>query len=150
MKTIRGKSIYSWILVALQFVCLFAIFLTGPLIAKNPFILALETLAVVLGIWSVFLMDPQTINVFPEVRKDAQFLKSGPYRFIRHPMYLAVILLILSLLLEKFTLPRLVIFIILVADLLIKIRYEEKILISKYPGYKEYSEKVKKLIPFIY
>jgi protein-S-isoprenylcysteine O-methyltransferase Ste14 len=150
MRIFSGNSVQSWIFVLVQFACLLIIFMTSPLIAKNPFYLSIEIVGITLGIWAVFLMDPLTINVFPEVRKEASFLKQGPYRIIRHPMYLALILVSSSLLLENYSFFRLIIFLVLLIDLLIKIEYEENILDSNYPDYKYYKAITKKLIPYIY
>jgi protein-S-isoprenylcysteine O-methyltransferase Ste14 len=150
MKTISGYPVKSWTFVVIQFACFLILFITGPLIAKNPFYLSIEIISIGLGIWAVFLMDPLTINVLPDVRKEASLLKQGPYKLIRHPMYLAVLMLFLSLVLEKFSLFRLFIYVILLADLLLKIEYEEKLLISKYSAYNDYKSVTKKLIPYIY
>jgi protein-S-isoprenylcysteine O-methyltransferase Ste14 len=150
MRPFSGNKVQSWTLVLVQFICLILLFTTGPLLARNPIFLVIEIISLAIGFWAMFLMDPLTINIFPEVRKEASFVKYGPYRFIRHPMYLALILLSFSLLLEKFTILRLFICLVLLINLLIKIGYEEKILASNYPGYKQYQQGTKKLFPFIY
>lgn len=86
-----------------------------------------------------------------EVEKDQKVISTGPYTIIRRPMYVAVLTMyILSPLslgsywtvLAILPLPVLVIF---------RIKNEEKILIDKLPGYKEYTQKVKyRLIPYIW
>jgi len=86
-----------------------------------------------------------------EVEKGQKVISTGPYAIIRHPMYVAVLMMyVLSPLalgsywavLAILPLPVLVIF---------RIKSEEKILIDKLPGYREYTQKVKyRLIPYIW
>jgi len=86
-----------------------------------------------------------------EVEKGQKVISTGPYTIIRHPMYVAVLTMyILSPLalgsywavLAILPLPVLVIF---------RIKSEEKILIDKLSGYREYTQKVKyRLIPYIW
>jgi protein-S-isoprenylcysteine O-methyltransferase Ste14 len=149
MKT-TGLHIQSWILVVVQFSCLIILFFTGPVFLHQLIHVIIEIISIILGFWAIFVTNPQTINVFPDVRKEATFVGIGPYRYIRHPMYLAVILLSLSLTLEKSTLFRIIVLLVLIADLLYKIEYEEKILMNSFKEYKEYRTHTKKLIPFIY
>lgn len=150
MKTISGKSVYSWTLVLIQFLCIIILLSSGPAIASHLIYLIIEIIGFSLGVWAVFVTNPNTLNIFPEVRIEASLIGIGPYRFIRHPMYLALILFFLSLILDKFSLFRFIIYLILVVDLLIKIEYEEKILINSYSQYLQYQKKTRKLIPYIY
>jgi len=54
------------------------------------------------------------------------------------------------LVLNHFTLLRLAFWIALIADLLLKMAYEEKLLSRHYQEYSQYQQRTKKLIPFIY
>jgi len=86
-----------------------------------------------------------------EVEKGQKVISTGPYVIVRHPMYVAVLMMyVLSPLalgsywaaLAVLPLPVLIIF---------RIKNEEKILIDKLPGYREYTQKVKyRLIPYIW
>ena len=86
-----------------------------------------------------------------EVGKGQKVISTGPYAIIRHPMYVAVLMMyILSPLalgsywavLAVLSLPVLII---------LRIKNEEKILIDKLSGYREYTQKVKyRLIPYIW
>ena len=86
-----------------------------------------------------------------EVEKDQKVVSTGLYAIVRHPMYVAVLMMyVLSPLalgsywavLAVLPLPVLVIF---------RIKSEEKILRDKLTGYREYTQKVKyRLIPYIW
>ncbi len=143
-------SAKSIVLVTIQFLCLGILLMTGPKIATQTGILLLEVFSIILGLWAIFSMRSGKLNVFPEVRTGAILITKGPYRWIRHPMYLAVILLGLSLLLNDFSWWRAGVWGILCMNLLLKIRHEEKILIVKIPEYSHYIQSTKRLIPFLF
>jgi protein-S-isoprenylcysteine O-methyltransferase Ste14 len=83
--------------------------------------------------------------------RDHHVCTTGPYRYVRHPMYVGVILLILFL---PFALGS---FYALIPGLMITLLFilrtflEDKTLQAELPGYKEYAHKVRyKLIPRIW
>ena len=138
------------LLVCLQFAGIFYFFISGMVFPKNLLILVIYLVANIIGFWAIFSMNRQTINVLPDVRNNATLTKSGPYKLIRHPMYTAVLTMLMGLLLNDFSLLRLIIFCCVVMVLLYKINIEERILQVKYPDYQDYSTSTKKLIPFLY
>ena len=107
-------------------------------------------LSAFLGTWAIWVMRKSKLNVFPDVLQGAGLIVIGPYRYIRHPMYLAVIGCGAALLIDYFTYFRLMVFIVLIIDLILKIEYEEKLLKAAFDQYVDYRQVTKKLIPFIY
>jgi protein-S-isoprenylcysteine O-methyltransferase Ste14 len=144
------KRLKSGFLVSFQFICLGIFLLTGPFIAHNRFAFILELFSILLGLWAIGIMSNSKLSIFPDVRKGAQMITSGPYKIIRHPMYLAVILFGLSLLIDEFNVLRLVSFLVLLSDLIYKIEFEEKKLANAFQDYKLYRGESRKLIPFLY
>ena len=143
-------NIKSVILVVVQFACIIFILMTGPAIAQNIFLFLIELSAIALGIYSILVINIHNIFVFPDVKSGAKLVMKGPYHFIRHPMYSAVLLFSLTLLIDRFNFYRLIVYLILLVNLLIKLHYEEGLLQNKFPEYREYKKRTKKLIPFVY
>ena len=140
----------SVILVGIQFACLFFLMATGPIFYIRSYAIFLELLAVFLALWAILVMQASKLNIFPVPRQGSILIRKGPYRVIRHPMYLAVILFALSLLFMHFNEIRVFAFMVLVIDLIVKIEYEENLLNTDLPGYSEYKMKTYKLIPLLY
>lgn len=140
----------SILIVVVQVVSFLTILFTGPLLAKNILYLLLEIIGIFLGIWALLEFRHTTFQATAEVGGGAKLIVSGPYEKIRHPMYSSILLIALALLLDSFSTVRLIIFLILLIDLLIKIRYEENFLIEHFKNYEEYKKKTYRLIPFIY
>jgi protein-S-isoprenylcysteine O-methyltransferase Ste14 len=150
MKKSIHQVFISILLVMIQFICLAALFITGPLITLRPLFLIIEIIGILILFWAVSVMRTSKLNVFPDVRKGAIFISRGPYKFIRHPMYLAVILFSTAIVLGSLNPLRLLILIVLIATLVYKIEFEEKLLIQNFENYSEYCKTTKKLVPFIY
>ena len=95
-------------------------------------------------------MQKSKLSILPEPSANATLITKGPYRFIRHPMYTAILLGSLGLVINQFTWLRLAIVIALAIVLLIKLNWEEKMLSQKFDAYKEYMKHSKRLVPFIF
>jgi protein-S-isoprenylcysteine O-methyltransferase Ste14 len=141
--------IKSCILVTVQLVCILMILASGPLLAVNRLLLAAEAGGIALGLWSLAAMGRKNLNVPPTVREGAELITCGPYRFIRHPMYASVLVTFWALIIDRFTLLRLIAGMILTADLTIKMIYEEGILKRHFRDYPAYMERTKRIIPFL-
>jgi len=103
-----------------------------------------------LGIAAILYMSWNNFSVMPEPKSNSKLITRGPYTIIRHPMYAAVFLFCASFLISELTYLNLLMFCILTIVLVIKINKEEKYLINTFNNYSAYSEKTKKIIPFIW
>ena len=141
---------YSLTLVGIQFLCLGSLLFLGPLFPANPLLQILAFSMVALGGWAFLSMNRQTFRVFPEPGEDGQLVVHGPYQYIRHPMYTAVLGYGFSITADSFTLVKFVILMILTGDLVAKLNYEERLLEERFSTYHAYAERTARLVPFIY
>lgn len=144
------KRLKSLTLVAVQFACLAAIALTGPIFAQQPLWLVVELLGIGLGIWAIVSMRPFNFNVTPDVKVDGYLVERGPYIYIRHPMYASLIVICGALVAADFTWFRLALLAALIVDLAVKLRYEEGLLSDHYDAYRAYMGRSKRLVPFVW
>lgn len=78
-------------------------------------------------------------------------VSSGVYGFVRHPLYLGVLLMLVGIPLLTGSLIGLIISFIALVALIVRILGEEKMLIEELDGYQDYTMKVKyRLFPFIW
>ena len=86
-----------------------------------------------------------------EVQKGQKVVSTGLYGVVRHPMYLATLLMFLPLPLILQSLWGLCVFAVYPVLIVIRILGEEKLLSAELDGYEAYKKKVKyRLIPFIW
>jgi protein-S-isoprenylcysteine O-methyltransferase Ste14 len=105
---------------------------------------------ILLTAWAVFVMRRSKLRLGPRADAKATLVTTGPYHYIRHPMYTSLFLLALGCLIAGFNLIRLIAFCILIVALFFKIRIEEKNLLESLPDYKQYAQKTKRFIPFLF
>ena len=86
-----------------------------------------------------------------EVQENQKVISTGLYGIVRHPMYLATLLMFIPIPLILHSFWGLIPFALYLPIIIIRILNEEKVLTAELKGYAEYKEKVKKrLIPFIW
>lgn len=86
----------------------------------------------------------------PSMKEDHELVTSGPYRFVRHPIYTGMILALFGSVLAS-GIIWLVIFIIFCINFLYQLPVEEKYMMQLFPNeYPEYKKRTKALIPFVW
>ncbi len=136
--------------MAAQFGCLAALGLSGAVVARSPVWLVVQVLALALAGWALWAMRDNLPHPLPDVRPGARLVQHGPFAYIRHPIYAALLGLTLAMVLDDFTLLRAGIWLVLLGVLLAKVAYEERLLGERFPEYAAYRQRTWRLIPFIF
>jgi protein-S-isoprenylcysteine O-methyltransferase Ste14 len=89
----------------------------------------------------------RSFSVMAETR---QLVTSGPYRFVRHPLYLAEEIAVAGLFIQFASLWTALLFAVQIAFQSRRMQNEEAILTAKFPEYAAYSQHTARLIPGIY
>jgi protein-S-isoprenylcysteine O-methyltransferase Ste14 len=85
------------------------------------------------------------------IREDHQLATHGIYRYVRHPVYLVVIIAIMGAPMYASSLYGFLILFALIPLILLRIRFEEGLLTEEFgDAFLEYKATTKKLLPFIY
>lgn len=101
-------------------------------------------------LWAVGVMKIGSFNISPILKDNSRLVQSGPYKYIRHPMYTSVLLVTLMMVVNELTVVRIAVWFILLIDLILKLNYEEKLLTNHFDEYKSYLKRTKRLLPFVY
>jgi protein-S-isoprenylcysteine O-methyltransferase Ste14 len=106
-------------------------------------------LGMALAIWSRRILAG---NWSSEVtfKQGHELIQTGPYRFVRHPIYTGILMMFLGTGIANGQLHCWVGLVILFAAFWIKLNQEETLLLRHFPGdYPSYRSRVKALVPFV-
>ncbi len=121
--------------------------ITGNLFSLNIFLI-LQILAIAIMPWARHSFHPGQFNIHAEP-KEGQLISSGPYQFIRHPMYASALVIIWAGIFGHLSSLNIIIGAIVSVVIAIRIIIEEQYLREHYSGYLAYSHKTKLILPFI-
>jgi protein-S-isoprenylcysteine O-methyltransferase Ste14 len=83
------------------------------------------------------------------VKEGHELIRSGPYAFVRHPIYTGILAAVLGTVIASSTVHAALGLLVIAAALLRKLRIEERFMRETFPGeYERYSAAVPALIPF--
>ena len=89
-------------------------------------------------------------NLYPSFQENHELIQSGPYAYVRHPMYSGLISMFLGTVAWYGTGLGIILFIASLLGTWFKLRQEERILTGHFgAAYSSYKERVKALIPFV-
>jgi protein-S-isoprenylcysteine O-methyltransferase Ste14 len=89
----------------------------------------------------------RSFSILPESRK---LVMTGPYKIVRHPLYVAEAIASLGTMILFLSVGSIVLVVAQTILQLVRIHYEERVLSENFPDYKAYAKKTARLIPGIY
>jgi protein-S-isoprenylcysteine O-methyltransferase Ste14 len=116
------------------FVVIFATLFVGDGLTRIGWIVAAAGLG--LAIWAGRTMG-RSLSPFPRPTRRAELVQNGPFRLVRHPIYLGGTLFCAGLALV-FSVYALALTGVLALFWVFKARYEERLLAERFPEYAEY------------
>ena len=115
------------------------------MVSRSLWLVLAGDLLVVLGFYIVFRVF--CVNTFTaatiEVAEQQTVISTGPYAFVRHPMYSGALIMLLGTPLALASWWGLVPFALMIAVMVVRLLDEEKLLLANLPGYAEYVARVK-------
>jgi len=103
------------------------------------------------GLFILVLKENQFASRTVQVEQEQQVVSSGPYAFVRHPMYLGVVLMYLASPLALGSYWALLPSVGIIPILVVRIVNEEKVLERDLAGYREYEQKTRyRMLPGVW
>jgi protein-S-isoprenylcysteine O-methyltransferase Ste14 len=96
---------------------------------------------------AAFVSLRAVIQVAPEPKAGGRLVTSGPYRWLRHPIYTGMVLLFVGLFFRKPTAAIGIASVVVITFLIAKSRFEEELLQERYPDYLQYKMRSWGIIP---
>ncbi len=98
------------------------------------------------ALWSLAYLR-RNLSIIPEARKLAT---GGPYRVVRHPLYLFEIMAALGALAAAPGLISALSMVVFVGMQMVRAGYEERLLARTFPEYGDYAARTRRLVPFVW
>ena len=118
--------------------------------AGSAWFLSLCFLGAVLGIVVLWHNKLGNFSVYPEVKAGAKLITSGPYRYVRHPMYDALILMMVGIAGYNGHWLNYLAAAGITLVVLAKAFMEEGLLAQVFPEYSAYQDRTHRFIPYLY
>ncbi len=146
------RSTIGWIFVLVQAVLLTALILlpsgtawSGSGAVRGAGFAAIVAGLVLIGVASLRLGSALTPTPVPT--SSGQLQTGGLYRFVRHPIYSGVLLIVVGLTIRSASFVTLAVSIVTVIFFDRKANWEEQQLRNRYPGYDAYATRTPRFVP---
>ncbi len=103
----------------------------------------------IIGLFALTHNRLGNFNIQPKMKENAKLITTGIYAYIRHPMYLSVLLMMLGVFIGSPSIVEALFLLLLTIVLVLKAKREESIWLKETKEYVEYKKRTKLFIPFI-
>ena len=143
---LRALSVLAF---AAMVVGIAGLFYADALFAKRPWVMAVQAAAFALMVWARITFGRRSFHA-DATPTAGGLVTTGPYAWLRHPIYSAAMYFIWAGALDHFSWSVLVWAEMVTAGAFTRMHIEEYLLVRRYPEYRAYRRSVKKFIPFLY
>jgi protein-S-isoprenylcysteine O-methyltransferase Ste14 len=142
---LKFASIAGFVVAGLVLIILV---LQESILAAGFVAIIVQILAVLLMFWARVTFGRRSFHATADPT-DGGLITSGPYHYLRHPIYAAVLYFLWAGILSHLSLWNLLLGLFATTGLFIRIFAEECLVTEKYPSYTEYAVRTKRLIPYV-
>jgi protein-S-isoprenylcysteine O-methyltransferase Ste14 len=128
---------------------LIGLLLTKSLISAAPLVIALQAAAIALMFWARITFGRRSFHLVANPTAGG-LVTSGPYRYIRHPIYTAVCLFVTPAVAAHISWLTVFLCGLIWGSILVRIFCEERLVAARYPEYREYAAHTPRMIPFLF
>ena len=129
--------------------CIWGLFLNHySIFGAGPITITIQVLAGVLMIWARLTFGIRSFHGTANPTAGG-LITTGPYRYLRHPIYAAILYFFWAGIAAHPSLGTVAIGVLATAFTTVRIVAEEKLLITMYPEYVAYARGTKRVVPFI-
>lgn len=105
-------------------------------------------MGIIILLAALYLARSGMRTVFGEVRETPRVIRQGPFKLVRHPIYLSEIIFYLALLIFRASLAAAFVWILAIIFFVVIARYEEKLLLARFgEKYKAYMKETGMYFP---
>ncbi len=138
----------SLVAFAISIVGIIFLFKNNSIISDNIIAIIIQILAFGLMIWARITFGFKSFHASANAYKE-KLVTNGPYKWLRHPIYAAVIYFFLACIISYPNIETIIAVALIVVSTIVRMLLEEKSLLENFAEYDSYSRRTKRLIPFV-
>ena len=142
---LKSISVLGYVVMVVALLLLVRI---NSLFGDNAVLLAIQVVAVALMIWARVIFGRRSFHAAGNPT-EGELVMSGPYRYVRHPIYAAVLYFTWAGVGSHLAVESVVIGLGSIVGVGMRVYVEERLLREHYSEYEEYANRTKRLIPFV-
>ena len=120
-------------------------------LACRRVVIAMLTLGMIAATWVMGVNKFAEPGVRIQTERGHRVVETGPYAYVRHPMYLGMLFLLPGYALALGSYAALIPAGVMAALLIVRTKFEDAMLQAELPGYKEYAQRVRyRLLPGVW
>ncbi len=128
--------------------CVFALYFRGSLFGSGPVSVTIQVAAVVLMVWARITFGARSFHATANPTEGG-LVTSGPYHYLRHPIYAAIFYFLWAGIAAHFSLINVLLGVVASGMLALRMRSEEILLQRAYPEYAQYARHTARVLPFV-
>ncbi|HEV8577480.1 MAG TPA: isoprenylcysteine carboxylmethyltransferase family protein [Thermoanaerobaculia bacterium] len=121
---------------------------TSSLLGHDPVSLGLQGAAFLLMLWARVTFGLRSFH-YAANPTEGGLVTTGPYRYVRHPIYAAILLFVWVAVAANWSLTNAAFGAVATAMLFLRMICEEALVRQRYPEYDAYARRTKRVIPFV-
>ena len=125
-----------------------ALAFTHSLLGHGPVTLGLQAAGILLMLWARATFGLRSFHYAANPTAGG-LVTTGPYRFIRHPIYAAVLLIVWTGVAANWSLQAAALGLVATLMTVLRMLFEEALVGERYPEYAAYAERTRRVIPFV-
>lgn len=118
-------------------------------LSAAPLAIVLQVTAVSLMLWARVAFGRRSFHA-TAAPTEGGLVTTGPYRWLRHPIYAAVCLFAWACCVGHPSWPAVGLAAVVTVGTVLRIVMEEALLRARYPEYAEYARRTKRLVPYVF
>lgn len=118
------------------------------LLGHGPLTLGLQAAAILLMIWARMTFGLRSFH-YAANPTSGGLVTTGPYRFVRHPIYAAILLFVWTGVAANWSLQAAALGLLATAMTVLRMLLEESLVVERYPEYADYARRTRRVIPFV-
>ena len=134
---------------ALMVVGIILLYMNGGLFSPSIIVIVAQVLAIMLMIWARVTFGRRSFHATASPTTGG-LVTTGPYQYLRHPIYAAGLLLTWAGVIGNLSVPNIAFGLLTFSGAMLRIVCEETLVKAQYPEYVEYARTAKRLIPFLF